>query len=116
MITTPPTTGIASVIPPVCRLVYFLRCPEIELSLDWGCLVSVPYRMNGLTDYFFAMPSFLSGIGRSLDVGGKFDEYNFAATPEETDAIAIYIGFRAVGKDMMSAYSRFEREFEREPE
>jgi hypothetical protein len=72
--------------------------------------------MNGLTDYFFAMPSFLSGIGRSLDIGGRFDEYNFAATPEETDAIAIYTDFRAVGHDLMSAYSRFERELERESE
>lgn len=76
----------------------------------------IPYRMNGLTDYFFAMPSFVSGIGRALDVGGRFDEYNFAATPEETDAIAIYTDFRAVGHDLMSACSRFEHELEREPE
>jgi len=72
--------------------------------------------MNGLTVYFFAMPSFLSGVGRALDIGGQFDEYNFGATPEETAGIAIYMGFRAVGKDMMSACSRFERELEREPE
>jgi hypothetical protein len=78
--------------------------------------MGIPYRMNGLTDYFFAMPSFTSGIGRALDIGGQFDEYNFAATPEETDAIAIYTGFRAIGKDMMSACSRFARELEREPE
>ena len=78
--------------------------------------MSVPYRMNGLTDYFFAMPSFLSGVGRALDIGGKFDEYNFAATPEETDAIAIYTSCRAIGEDMMAACARFERELERDPE
>lgn len=78
--------------------------------------MTVPYRMNGLTDYFFAMPSFLSGVGRALDIGAQFDEYNFAPTLEETAAIAIYTGFRAVGTDMMSACSRFERELEREPE
>jgi hypothetical protein len=78
--------------------------------------MSAVYRMNGLTDYLFAMPTFLSGMGRSLDIGGQFDEYNFAETPEETDAIAIYTDFRAVGEDLMSACSQFERQLERKPE
>jgi len=70
-------------------------------------------RMNGLTDYLFAMPSFSEGFGRVLDLGAEFDEYNFGETPEETDAIAIYTDFRTVGEAIMDACSRFERELER---
>ena len=69
--------------------------------------------MNGLTDHLFAMPSFLEGFGRALDFGGEFDEYNFAETPEETDANAIYSDFCAVGDDMWAAIKRFESELER---
>jgi hypothetical protein len=69
--------------------------------------------MNGLTDHLFAMPSFLEGFGRVLDFGGEFDEYNFAETPEETDANAIYSDFRAIGEDLWAVMGRFERDLER---
>lgn len=78
--------------------------------------MSAPSSMNGLTDYFFAMPSFWSGFGRVLDVGGKFDEYNFSDTPEETDTIAISNDWRAVGLDMEHAIAQFENELEGKPE
>ncbi len=68
------------------------------------------YRMNGLTDYFFAMPSFWSGVGRTIDMGGQFDEYNWTGDPHEDDATAIFCDFRAVGMDIMTACSRFEDE------
>jgi len=69
--------------------------------------------MNGLTDHLFAMPSFLEGVARVLDFGGEFDEYNFAETPEETDANAIYADLCAVGEDMWAAIHQFEQELER---
>ncbi len=72
--------------------------------------MNTPFKMNGLTDYFFAMPSFWSGFGRVLDVGGQFDSYNFGDTPEETDTIAIYNGWRAVGLEMEHAIAQFESE------
>lgn len=74
------------------------------------------YRMNGLSDYLFAMPSFWSGMGRALDLGGQFDEYNWSEDPLESDANAIFSDFRAVGMDLMQASSRFERELGRESE
>jgi hypothetical protein len=64
--------------------------------------------MNGLTDYLFAMPSFWSGVGRALDLGGQFDEFNWSDDPEESDANAIFSDFRAVGMDLMTACSQFE--------
>lgn len=70
-------------------------------------------KMNGLTDHLFAMPSFLEGVGSVLDFGGDLDEDNFAETPEETDANAIYSDFCAVGEDMWAAIHQFERELER---
>jgi len=48
--------------------------------------VSTKPQMNGLTDHILAMPSFLEGVGSVLDFGGELDEYNFAETPEATDA------------------------------
>lgn len=74
------------------------------------------HRLNGLTDYAFAMPSFWSGVGRVLDLGGQFDEYNWSEDPEECDANAIFSDFRAVGMDLMAACSQFERELGRKPD
>ncbi len=75
--------------------------------------MNAPYRLNGLTDYLFAMPSFLSGVGRVLDMGAQFDEYNWSEDPDESDANAIFSDFRAVGMDLMAACSRFEDELGR---
>jgi uncharacterized membrane protein len=68
------------------------------------------YRMNGLTDYGFAMPSFFSGMGRALDVGAQFTEFNWSEDPDERDENSIFAAFRAVGVELMTACSRFERE------
>ena len=75
--------------------------------------MSTKPQMNGLTDHLLAMPSLLEGVGSVLDFGGELDEYNFAETPEETDANAIYSDFCAVGEDMWAAIHQFERELER---
>ena len=72
------------------------------------------HKWNGCTDYLFAMPSFFSGVGRALDIGGQFDEYNWTDDPDENDAIAIFSDWRAVGLDLIQACSRFERELERD--
>lgn len=74
------------------------------------------YRMNGLTDYLFAMPSFWSGVGRTFDLAGNFDEFNWSEDPEESDANAIFSDFRAIGLDLQQACSRFEAELGRRPE
>ena len=75
--------------------------------------MSANHRMNGLTDYFFAMPSFWSGMGRALDFGGTFDEYNWTDDPWEDAATGMFCDFRAVGLDITAACSRFEDELGR---
>ena len=37
------------------------------------------------TSFLFALPSFLSGVARTLDLGGEFDDYNTAETDETED-------------------------------
>lgn len=49
------------------------------------------------TDFLFAMPSWLSGAARTLDLGGVFDEYNESPTPAQADAWALWHDWRAVG-------------------
>lgn len=50
--------------------------------------------------YLFAQPSFLRGAARILDLGATMDWYNESRSPEEADALAIYIDWLAVGDDL----------------
>ncbi|MFN7591165.1 MAG: hypothetical protein ACK501_19020 [Planctomycetota bacterium] len=56
-----------------------------------------------MSDFLFAQPSFLSGIGRVVDMAGVFDEYNFSATPQEADARAERADWLATGRDLAAA-------------
>ena len=57
----------------------------------------------GNTDYLFAMPSFLSGMGRVLNLGGVHTDYNQNLTPQEADRKALASDFKAVGDDIRTA-------------
>ena len=57
-----------------------------------------------VADFLFARPSFLSGVARTLDLFGQFDEYNQSTTGEIADARAMYSDWRAVGEELHSAY------------
>lgn len=59
----------------------------------------------GRTDFLFASPSFLTGAGRVMDLGGVLeqDSYNMSATPEEADARAIATDWQMVGQDLARA-------------
>ena len=59
------------------------------------------------TYFLFAMPSFLSGVARVLDLGCQFDNYNTSQTVEEADALALYSDFRLVGQDLQKAMESF---------
>ena len=59
------------------------------------------------TYFLFAMPSFLSGVARVLDLGCQFDNYNASQTEEEADALALYSDFRLVGQDLQKAMESF---------
>ena len=44
---------------------------------------------NVKSDFLFAQPSFASGVARTLDLWGQFDDYNRSDTPVEADGKAI---------------------------
>lgn len=62
------------------------------------------------TDFLVARPSFWSGIGRLLDLWGKFDAYNTSRSPEEADMRALYSDWRNVGQDLRDSWISFHTE------
>ena len=56
-----------------------------------------------MTDYLFARPSFLSGVGSIADLAGKGPVYNSWPTAAEADAWALYSDWLAVGEDLWGA-------------
>ena len=61
-------------------------------------------------DFLVAMPSWLSGASRSLDVAGLFDEYNDSRTVEAADAKALFCDWRLVGETVFDAINILRRE------
>lgn len=63
-----------------------------------------------MSDYLYAQPSFLSGFGRAIDLGGVFDDYNASETDAEADALAMRLDWQAVGRDLDAAMQSARRE------
>ncbi len=63
------------------------------------------------SDFLFAPPSFLSGMGSVLDLFGHLDGYNFSRTEEEADWKAIYSDYRMIGQDIEDAMRVYERHY-----
>ena len=55
------------------------------------------------SDFLFATPSFLSGVARSLDLVGQFDEYNDSPNGAIADWFALLADWRVVGSDLTLA-------------
>ena len=51
----------------------------------------------------FPMPSFLSGLARTLDFMGTLDDYQWDTSDERLDALALYHDWSAVGDDLGAA-------------
>lgn len=66
-------------------------------------------------DFLVAMPSWLSGSARVLDLAGKFDEYNDSHSIEAADAKAIFCDWRMTGETIFDALNVFRREPETTP-
>ena len=64
--------------------------------------------MMDYTSRLFARPSFIEGMARVLDMGGTLNEYNFSATGEEADAIALWSDWAAIGQDMYTVIGDFD--------
>ena len=64
-------------------------------------------------DFLVAIPSWLSGTARVLDLAGQFDEYEYndSHSIEAADAKAIFCDWRMVGETFLDAITIFRREF-----
>lgn len=56
------------------------------------------------------MPSWLSGVARSLDVAGQFDEFNESPNEAAADAKALFGDWRTVGESLVQAMKAIRRE------
>ena len=55
----------------------------------------------------FALPSFLTGFARVLDIGATLTEYNTDDDPQEADRSAMVSDWCAVGDDLAGAMHGF---------
>jgi hypothetical protein len=63
------------------------------------------------SEFLFARPSFLEGVGRILDFAGFMTEYNSSQTTEEADLKALRTDWAILGNDMRSAAEALVREW-----
>lgn len=62
------------------------------------------------SDYLFARPSFIEGVGRILDLSNCLTAYNDSPSPGLADARAIYQDWKAIGHDLRVAMERLGTE------
>ena len=67
------------------------------------CIAILLYRfyIDYMTDYLYARPSILEGIGRNIDLFGILNYYN---TSPDADKIAIVSDYMAIYNDFYKAY------------
>ena len=59
---------------------------------------------SDMTDFLFAQPSFLEGIGRNMDLFGVLNHYNDASSEHDADKIALASDWMAVYNDLYKAF------------
>jgi hypothetical protein len=57
-----------------------------------------------MTDFLFARPSIVEGIGRNLDFFGSMNNYNYSANGEMADKVAMLSDMLAIYTDLYKAY------------
>lgn len=63
------------------------------------------------TDFLFATPSFLTGMGSIFNIAGdNYFEYNLSENGNEADAKALASDWGVVGSDIMEALLLFDTE------
>lgn len=63
---------------------------------------------NARSTFLFAIPTFISGAARVLDLYGVYDAYNTSSTEYEADYKALLSDWRMVGEDILVAMKTFE--------
>jgi hypothetical protein len=61
-----------------------------------------------MTDYLFARPSVLEGIGRNIDIFGMMNDYNYSESGEEADLMALKSDMYAIYGDLDKAYRELQ--------
>ena len=71
-----------------------------------------------MTDFFFAMPGFFRGAGRTLDFGAGLERgsYLISGSPAEADARALASDWAAIDGDHAVAAFRIARDGQQEKE
>jgi hypothetical protein len=59
-----------------------------------------------MSDYLFARPSPLEGIGRNIDLFGVLNDYNFSSSGQDADVKALASDWMAVYGDMAKAWDK----------
>jgi hypothetical protein len=62
------------------------------------------------SDYLFARPSFVEGVGRMVDVSNSMNMYNYSRDGAEADARAIQQDWKALGHDVRVALDQLRSE------
>ena len=57
-----------------------------------------------MTDFLYARPSALEGVGRNMDFFGSMNQYNYSLSGKEADMTAIAADWLAVLRDFRIAY------------
>ena len=86
----------------ILAVIFGRTWPEASHESDWP------------TNVLFALPSFMSGYSRPLDLFGVFDTYNQCRTPMQADSIALYSDWRVVGQDLRDSIKEVDHSLERE--
>jgi|HubBroStandDraft_6_1064221.scaffolds.fasta_scaffold73669_4 hypothetical protein len=68
------------------------------------------------SNYLFGKASFTTGAGRTLDLWGLFDDYNYSLTPEQADHIALFLDWYATSEDLHQALKTYAAEHGAVPE
>jgi len=62
------------------------------------------------SDFLFARPSWLSGVARTLDLWGLYEEFNDSPTPEIADYRGLLCDWCMVGCDIVEAQGMMQAE------
>ena len=57
-----------------------------------------------MTDFLYARPSIIEGIGRNIDFFGSLNSYNYSKNGEEADKLALANDFLVIYMDLYKAY------------
>ncbi len=60
--------------------------------------------------YLFAIPSFVEGMGRVLDIGSTLDIYNDSLTPGQADYKALMSDWVMVGNDIRNSIYKYKQQ------